>query len=1439
MKRSLSTRIMSLVLAMAMFLSVAGTVSADTWAYKDHSKVGDNQPLFIGHRIIDLKNWNPETDPWSDLMRAEVPLQSTIDPHAATQANPALSSKVEVMYMAGDYGNSFNQGTPYNNQFSENMFNFWQYVDYYCSWHGAAVAGTPLAIWDGYNEQVYGGDGWKLGRNFEFGSINMPNPAYTNAAHKNGVLSMGCVYFDPNNRPGQPLTPLLEKDENGRFPIADKLVEYARWYGFDGYFFNQEEAIPQAEVELYKEFIKQVRKAGLYCQMYDSLNNNGSINAWTSTLDEDTWDLVEDDEVGHVNNSVFISYDWSAGNKMATSLANAEKWGVDLYKQVFFGVEANQGRMSSNGHNSTYNFAEYMYKEGTKDVVGSVALFTPDGFIHDNIEDAIQAEGSNNREKDEYQWMVFERERMYFSGAYSDPTNTGEKPGASREDLGLNNVGGWVGVADFKAEQSVAGGTTFYTDFNTGHGLSYYVNGAVSNEEEWGNMNLQGILPTWQWWIETEGTRLGVDFDYGPKYQKFDVKGNAMEIGYTQVGAYKGGSSLVISGDLDAENLIHLYKTDIALNAASKLALTYNKPSKSDGTNLKLALTFKDGTDAVIALPESGTKTNGWKTTTLDLSNYAGKALAAISLVVDPTQGAVENYQVNIGAITLTDGTDHTPAAPQDLTIEKAYNTNEMILSWAKADYANTKEYNVYTVAADGSKKMVGGLYGSKYYVKNAGDDVVALEVVAVGADGSESAPARVNYTYGDKVSDLTVEEALTSTEFFSQSAVAGAVNASWTAPAGDFDSYALELTLDYNGNKTVYTATAGKDATSATVKVPVNEGAKYTLAVSTVKDGVKNEAVCYGGYLKDTFCAPYDGVVRINGNTLFLDSPSAADWYKIRVFCNGEELNIPNKYSANNTTGTKGVARLNAINLPYEYGVLEVVMTDYSGNVSETTAIPFAKNPDTSIDEIIPDEALRAKLAEIVGGTTIIDLMNYEGDLDLSDIGVKDLTGLNLVIGATNIDLSGNDELTVIENVFSGMKNLSELNITGCTALITFDIHGSQVEKIVCEDAADFENIVHVNVSDCRLDLTEGTPEADFVAAMEAIIGDKEDVVVVEENATNLALRGTALNNSDSLFNGNLYDYLYLNPEVEYIIDFGSVQNVESWRLLAYSQNYAVTDFEMYASNDGENYEQVLALSDLTEYDANGTFDTPVSARYFKFVQHQYTFVKELEFFGHHQEILTAEVISDAQRPAAYYTETEDETVDAYLNTTVDASKWAPVAVTVRGTTYADLADADFIAESIDVAAVASIEGMDTVITADDAVVDAIDTSKEGTFTVTYTLKGEFEKVVTVNVKAADKSALEALVETAEAVDTDKYTADSVKALKDAIAAAKAVLADEDATQDEINEAYAALEAALNGLKDASGTPDTGDYATALPVVVMLVLAAGCAYVYDRKRRA
>lgn len=62
-------------------------------------------------------------------------------------------------------------------------------------------------------------------------------------------------------------------------------------------------------------------------------------------------------------------------------------------------------------------------------------------------------------------------------------------------------------------------------------------------------------------------------------------------------------------------------------------------------------------------------------------------------------------------------------------------------------------------------------------------------------------------------------------------------------------------------------------------------------------------------------------------------------------------------------------------------------------------------------------------------------------------------------------------------------------------------------------------------------------------------------------------------------------------------------------------------------------------------------------------------------------------------------------------------------------------------------------------------------------------------------------KTELEALMESAEEVDNTKYTEESIAALNSAKAAANTVLADEDATAEEIEEAKGLLQAAINNL--------------------------------------
>lgn len=76
------------------------------------------------------------------------------------------------------------------------------------------------------------------------------------------------------------------------------------------------------------------------------------------------------------------------------------------------------------------------------------------------------------------------------------------------------------------------------------------------------------------------------------------------------------------------------------------------------------------------------------------------------------------------------------------------------------------------------------------------------------------------------------------------------------------------------------------------------------------------------------------------------------------------------------------------------------------------------------------------------------------------------------------------------------------------------------------------------------------------------------------------------------------------------------------------------------------------------------------------------------------------------------------------------------------------------------------------------------------------------------------DTSALEAAVAKAEALNKSNYTPGSYAAVEEALAAAKAVLSDSDATQAEVDDAAKALNDAMSALVLADGSnPDSGDH--------------------------
>lgn len=144
----------------ALLAAGVAAMALQTAAAAAETPKADHQPYMHGYNVDQIKSWSPETDRFAKYFRSRVPLAERIPAFAPTQANPALSTEPQVMNLSADYDKeAFFEAYRYNDSFSRNLLNFWQYTDLYGSWHGLPVDGSSVT-------------------NPEFGVINLPNPAY-------------------------------------------------------------------------------------------------------------------------------------------------------------------------------------------------------------------------------------------------------------------------------------------------------------------------------------------------------------------------------------------------------------------------------------------------------------------------------------------------------------------------------------------------------------------------------------------------------------------------------------------------------------------------------------------------------------------------------------------------------------------------------------------------------------------------------------------------------------------------------------------------------------------------------------------------------------------------------------------------------------------------------------------------------------------------------------------------------------------------------------------------------------------------------------------------------------------------------------------------------------------------------------------------------------
>lgn len=660
-----------------------------------------HQPYMHGYNATTIKTWSAATDPNAKYLRSRVPLAARIPAFSATQAKPQLATGPQVLDLSYDYDNSFFTAYKYNDDFARRQSRFWQYSDLYGSWHGMPIAQSPT------NEPVHG-------------LINLPNPAWTDAAHRNGVRSLGCWFWP---RPGQ-FKDYLEQRADGSFPVADKLIEMAAYFGFDGYFVNQEASISSADAKKLMEMIQYWRSKapkGFHIQWYDTILTDGSL-AYQNQLNEKNvpW-LKNGDKLGVT--SIFPNYWMPNDAQVQTSVATAKKYGLDPYQTVFTGTENEKY-----GFNPAYD-PRHIFPEG-QPARTAWGLFGSH-FVWDRVADHANPDAK-------VQDGIFKRERQYWSGPNEDPSHTGRTEYVAWDDDGVgqdqDNQKKWDGVAHYITERSVIGGFPFVTRFNTGRGRSFALNGTAAGSTAWNNAAVQDVLPTWQWWAQSSDSSkpLSVDYDYGL--------------------AYDGGNSLRVSGNIGSgATTLRLFKTQLNLaNGQERVRVTFTPGTAAAGIELGLVLSDSPTAFTWVKLGQTTSAGGAWVAATQSLATWKGKTVAAVALRFSSKQQGA--FQVNVGEVAFLNGAGAAPAAPQGFKVDTSHvsgSTAEVFLSWTIAP--GVWYYDI-TRDRDGKRESVGRIYDDVYYVKSlgraGGEAKTTLRLEAVSPDGSRSQAATTTVSW-------------------------------------------------------------------------------------------------------------------------------------------------------------------------------------------------------------------------------------------------------------------------------------------------------------------------------------------------------------------------------------------------------------------------------------------------------------------------------------------------------------------------------------------------------------------------------------------------------------------------------------------------------------------------------------------------------------------
>lgn len=754
----------------------------------------DDQPEASYWFPEQLLEWDSQEDPDFIFNVSTVPLAERVAKENLTPSNDTQNMDTQVMAISIMNSSTSGNAPRGLNKVDCNTFTYWQYVDKLVYWGGSSGEGI----------------------------IVPPSPDVTDLGHKNGVPVLGTVFFPQGGHGGKLewLETFLTSEDGKTFPMADKLIEVAKLYGFDGWFINQEtegseeEPLTEEHAKAMMAFIKYFKAQAPELELvyYDSMTNDGEMD-WQNALTDNNDLFMKDSEGNSVADSMFLNFWWTEDELadkelLKASREKAEELGIDPYA-LYAGVD-----VQADGYATPIRWD--LFESSDKATYTSLGLYCPSWAYF------------NALGVDEFQ----EKENTLWVNSKKDPTATVE----------YNNDTQWRGVSTYAVEKSAITKLPFTTYYNMGSGYSFFKNGEQISLLDWNNRSIGDILPTYRWVMEHEGS-------------------NTLKASFSVADSYYGGTSVKLRGNMgnDAKSTVKLFSADLPLEEN----VIFNTTAKANTeTTLNAVLTFDDGSEEVIEA--SGKIGEEWTTVTYDVSKFAGKKIRSISYEIISSEDK-DGYELYLGGLSIYRESDITTAAVSNVTAaEPEFDEDAMYagvrLTWESS--GDVPYYEVYRVNQDETLSLLGVTNTTNFYVntlpRTDETNKTTFRVVPVSMDleSGESAQAAIDWPDNSiPKADFTASQTLIgpgSTVTFTSTSSENTASVEWSLPGASIESSAeptVKVTYDKAGSYPVTLKAkndSGEGEKTVEGMIVVTEALETDAALTLVSQGKDTEATAY-----------------------------------------------------------------------------------------------------------------------------------------------------------------------------------------------------------------------------------------------------------------------------------------------------------------------------------------------------------------------------------------------------------------------------------------------------------------------------------------------------------------------------------------------------------------------------------------------------------------